>query len=502
MRQLTIAERLIAAALVPSGVLLAVLYLGAAVGGGLTEVGLGLVAAALAGAAVLAIMRSIAHPLTGAIETMDAIARAELNSAPPLPVSRSETARLTAVTDWLAAVLGERQRRELVHSDLDRTWQATRRVKLSNLAGEVEATTETGIQPIIGAAETLQHKAEDMMTALEAVGAAFEETARAAEGSRAMKQAADQVSQQMICAVTEISEQIVRSNALGREAAARADVSRTTIDALTRAADQIGDIVTVIRGIAEQTNLLALNATIEAARAGEAGRGFSVVASEVKALATQTGKSTEQIGAKIAEIQSTTREVVASLEGMADAIHRLSEVTASVSTAVEQQRSATESFAVTARDGSVGVSDVAGRINSIAELVGRSRSAAQEVWAVAATMQGATQTLCREVPDIVRKAVKADLREFPRYDVNMRARLQFGDHVAEVTVHDVSRGGVRIDGVPGLTVGDRFALTLPGMNVIDGTIARGGSQFGVSFAPAQLSPEELRALVTAPQQAA
>jgi methyl-accepting chemotaxis protein len=409
---------------------------------------------------------------------------------------------LAAVTDRLAAVLGERQRRELVHSDLDRTWQATRRVKLSNLADEVESKTETGVMPIVNGAGTLQRKAEAMVTALEAVHAAFDDTARAAEGSRVMNEAAGQLSNQMILAVAEISEQMVRGSGLGREAVARANVSRAAIDALAKAADQIGDIVTEISGIAKQTNLLALNATIEAARAGEAGRGFSVVASEVKLLATQTGKSTEQIGTKVAEIQSTTREVVASLASVAETIDRLSEVTASVASAIEQQRAATESFSATAHDSSAGVADVAGRINGVSDMVEQSRATAQDVWAVAAAMQSTTQTLTREVPEIVRKAVKADLREFPRYDVATKARVQFSDQVVELAVHDVSGGGVRIDSVPGLGIGERIALTLPGMKAIDGKIVRAGSEFGVSFAPAQLSPEELRALVTAPLQAA
>jgi methyl-accepting chemotaxis protein len=141
-----------------------------------------------------------------------------------------------------------------------------------------------------------------------------------------------------------------RGSLLGQEAVARASASRGTIDALAKAADQIDDIVTVISAIAAQTNLLALNATIEAARAGEAGKGFAVVASEVKSLATQTGRSTEQIGAKVAEIQSATREVVASLASVADAIDQLSGVTQSVSVAVEQQRVATEDFAQSSRE--------------------------------------------------------------------------------------------------------------------------------------------------------
>jgi methyl-accepting chemotaxis protein len=367
----------------------------------------------------------------------------------------------------------------------------------------VEIATEGGIQPIAAGASTLQFKAEDMLTALEAVRAAFDDTTRAAEGSRAMNQAAGQLSDQVMQAIVEISEQVRRGSSLGREAVARANASRMTIDALSKAANQIGDIVTVIDRIAAQTNLLALNAAIEAARAGEAGRGFSVVASEVKTLAKQTGQSTERIGAKIAEIQSTTREVVASLSGVAEAIDQLSDVTQTVSVAIEQQRAATESFSVRARQTSAAVSDVAGRMNDIANMVESSRTTAQDVSAVAADMQAMSHSLCREIPDIVRKAVKADLREFPRYQVNYPARLEVNGVAASVSVHDVSEGGTCIAGADHLVVGDEIALTFPGMKPIAGQVVRkGGEGCGVCFAPVRLRLEELRDLVTAPGQAA
>jgi methyl-accepting chemotaxis protein len=390
-----------------------------------------------------------------------------------------------------------------VHNDLDRTWQAARRTNLSNLARHVESATETGIQPIVDGAATLHFKAEDMLAALDTVRAAFDETVRAAEGSHAMNQAASQLSGQVIGAIDEISEQVRRGSGLGREAVARANASRATIDALTRAANQIGDIVTVITEIASQTNLLALNATIEAARAGEAGRGFSVVAAEVKTLATQTGKSTEQIGAKVAEIQATTREVVAALSKVAEAIDHLSDVTVSVSAAIEQQRDATENFAASARETSAATSDVVGRMANIADMVKRSRVTAQDVSAVAGAMQSTSQTLCREIPDIVRKAVNADLREFPRYDVRLAARLERGEQAIDVTVLDISEGGARIDIVDNVAVGDRVALTFPGMKAIAAEIARNrGDSFGLCFNPARLRLEELRDLVTSQERAA
>ncbi len=510
MRQFTIAERLAAAVLLPLAALLSVPLMTAALmpfldpaNATYAEIFIGLVAASVAGVIVLVIARGIVRPMVQVADTIDAIAYAELHSAAPLPPTRGEIARLLAATDRLADVIGERQRRELVHNDLDRAWQASRRVNLSNLAHEVESATEVGIQPIVEGTATLQLKAEDMVSALESVRAAFDETARAAEGSHAMNKAAGQLSDQVMQAIAEITEQVRRGSGLGREAVTRANASRSTIDALTKATNQIGDIVGVINGIAAQTNLLALNATIEAARAGEAGRGFSVVASEVKTLATQTGKSTEQIGAKVAEIQSTTREVVAALSSVAEAIDQLSGVTLSVSAAIEQQRDATENFATSARETSAAVSDVAGRMAGIADMVQRSRATAQDVSALAEAMQSTSQILCQEIPDIVQRAVKADLREFPRYEVKLTARLERDVEAVDVAVLDISEGGARIDAPRSLCVGEHVALIFPGMKRLTAEVVRSTrDSFGLCFTPARLRLEELRDLVTSQERAA
>src|SRR6202008_859129 len=111
--------------------------------------------------------------------------------------------------------------------------------------------------------------------------------------------------------VAEISRQVNQANRVVAEAMGLATRSNGQIVTLAQSAQKIGDVVSLIKAIAEQTNLLALNATIEAARAGEAGRGFAVVASEVKSLAEQTAKATSEISEQITSIQTASDETVA-----------------------------------------------------------------------------------------------------------------------------------------------------------------------------------------------
>ena len=101
--------------------------------------------------------------------------------------------------------------------------------------------------------------------------------------------------EQLHASTNEISRQVTQSAEFASAAVVEAERTSATIQGLADTAQKIGDVVALIQNIASQTNLLALNATIEAARAGEAGRGFAVLASEVKALATQTAKATEDI---------------------------------------------------------------------------------------------------------------------------------------------------------------------------------------------------------------
>ncbi|WP_442965260.1 methyl-accepting chemotaxis protein [Pseudomonas sp. FIP_A4] len=143
------------------------------------------------------------------------------------------------------------------------------------------------------------------------MSATVQEVARNAEQAAQAATDADSEAREGDRVVTEVVSQIERM----AEAVERSTQAMT---ALQQESDKIGSVMTVIRAVAEQTNLLALNAAIEAARAGEAGRGFAVVADEVRGLAQRTQKSTEEIEGLVAALQNGTQEVATILHTSRD----------------------------------------------------------------------------------------------------------------------------------------------------------------------------------------
>ena len=113
------------------------------------------------------------------------------------------------------------------------------------------------------------------------------------------------------------------------------------VNSLASTSQKIGEIIDLINSIAGQTNLLALNATIEAARAGEMGKGFAIVAQEVKALAGQTAAATEEISNQIMSIQNQTNDAVEAIDCVNEISQKITVLSSGIETAVEEQNSAT-----------------------------------------------------------------------------------------------------------------------------------------------------------------
>jgi methyl-accepting chemotaxis protein len=156
----------------------------------------------------------------------------------------------------------------------------------------------------------------------------------------------------------QVSRQVQESANIANEGAEQARETNQRVGELAKAATRIGDVVELINTIAGQTNLLVLNATIEAARAGEAGRGFAVVASEVKALAEQTAQATGEISLQINGIQAATREAVGAIKNIGDTIGRMSEISSTIASAVEEQGTATQEISRNVQQAAQGTKQV------------------------------------------------------------------------------------------------------------------------------------------------
>jgi methyl-accepting chemotaxis protein len=289
------------------------------------------------------------------------------------------------------------QRLQTEQETLKRDAEIEKKRALTGLGRTFEIKVRGIVEAVLAAAGTMQQSARGLAASAETTGRQTQAVAAGAAEATSNVETVAAAAEELTASIGEIGRQVTQAASTARQASEESGRTNASVSGLAEAAQKIGEVVALINDIASQTNLLALNATIEAARAGEAGKGFAVVASEVKSLATQTAKATDEIRAQIAAIQGETQQAVDAIRRISGTIHSVTEISASVASAVEQQNAATQEITRNVQQAAAGTRDVSQNISGVSAAVEQAGATAGDVLKAAESLLAQADTLRSEV---------------------------------------------------------------------------------------------------------
>jgi methyl-accepting chemotaxis protein len=349
------------------------------------------------------VRRNVVNPILGIADGVDKLAAGDFAVVLPGVSRKDEIGRMAQAVETFKTKAIERARREAAEKAVEAKALAdARRAEMHELANAFEAAVGVIVETVAAASSELETAAGSLTNTAESTHHLTASVASASEQASSNVQLLAAATQQLSASVNEIGTRVQESSVIAGEAVKQAHMTDARIAELVNAASHIGDIVKLITSIAGQTNLLALNATIEAARAGEAGRGFVVVAREVKTLAAQTGKATDGIAAQIASMQIAISESVAAIEEIGTTISRISDITTMIAVAMEQQDAVTGEIARNIDQAAQGTRQVAANIADVNHGAARTESASTQVLASAKSLSRDSDHLKREVEKFLR----------------------------------------------------------------------------------------------------
>jgi methyl-accepting chemotaxis protein len=357
----------------------------------------GIVILTLIASAVFSFL-GIARPMTRLNGALGEMARGKLDIEIP-GASRGDEIGDLAKTVTVIRENAEQKARDEADAKTrqDQIAAEQRKADMIRLANDFEGAVGEIVETVSSASTELEASASTLTSTAERSQELTTMVAAASEEASTNVQSVASATEELSSSVNEISRQVQESARMASEAVGQARTTNDRVSELSKAAARIGDVVELINTIAEQTNLLALNATIEAARAGEAGRGFAVVASEVKALAEQTSKATGEIGQQITGIQAATQDSVNAIKEISGTIERLSEISSTIAAAVEEQGAATQEISRNVQQAAHGTQQVSSNIIDVQRGASETGSASSQVLSAAQSLSGDSNRLKLEV---------------------------------------------------------------------------------------------------------
>jgi methyl-accepting chemotaxis protein len=352
----------------------------------------------LGGTLAVLLGKGISRPMTAMCKAMRELANGNFDVVLPGLGRKDELGEMAgAVEEFKVQAVVKAERDAAAHDAQNKASSAARRTELIRFADDFEAAVGAIVSNVSASAVQLEAAAGTLTRTAETTQSLSSQVSGSSEEASNNMQSVASATEELSASVDEIGRRVRESSQIAEAAVLQAQQTDGRISKLSRAAQEIGDVVKLITAIAEQTNLLALNATIEAARAGDAGRGFAVVASEVKSLASQTAKATDEISSHISGMQGATQESVAAIKEIGGTIAKISDIAATISSAVEQQSSATQEIARSVQNVAEGTQEAAANIMRVNRGATETGSASEDVLSSARTLSTESTRLREEL---------------------------------------------------------------------------------------------------------
>ena len=353
----------------------------------------------------LRVVRSITTPLRNISALMTSMSQGELDVHVDSTDRGDEIGEIARATE-IFRTKGLEARYLASEQHKEQQTKENRAHKIDVALNNFDVSMNGIFKSLSGATTELESTAGKMSSIAEETSSQATTVASVATQASSNVQTVAAAAEELAASIAEISRQVQEATGVAAEAVQVAQDTNTSMLALSKNAGQIGDVINLITDIAGQTNLLALNATIEAARAGDAGKGFSVVASEVKSLAGQTAKATENISRQISAIQQATTSAVNAINHISLIINRISQVQSTISIAIEQQGEATKEISRNVVEASTGTAEVSRNIAEVSTAAGQTGESASSLLVSSQNLAQQTDTLRKEVQKFI-ASVKA-----------------------------------------------------------------------------------------------
>jgi methyl-accepting chemotaxis protein len=351
-------------------------------------------------------IRSAMAPLKTLNDGVTRIAKDDLNVQLPDAKRKDEIGELSRAVEVLRNNAIDRRRLE-EQARTEQEERAKRQRAIESMIDGFRSSSNELLNDVTQNMDSMQQTAQGLFGMAENTAAQATSSASASEEASSNVQTVASAAEELASSIEEIKRQVDETANVVNQATEATRHTNEKVSGLSNSAQKIGDVVSLIQDIAEQTNLLALNATIEAARAGEHGKGFAVVASEVKELANQTSKATEEISSQINEIQGATNEAVHAIAGIATTMEQVNEYTNSISIAVDEQGSATFEISQNVTQAASGTQAVAGNMSGLQESVTQTTQSVEQVKESSTNVAERTDRLRNEVDSFLKNVASA-----------------------------------------------------------------------------------------------